>query len=132
MTRREKIKKTSARFRICHELAHYILGHKPIDINKALKSFGGYRNYLKNEYEVAKTEYVDQFFPQITKLLDSIKIIEKIMPEIDFYAESFEKIPFKQVFLQNTKYLSKRELKSRKIEFEKSIRKMKSLDLYQN
>lgn len=47
---REDLKETSAKFRIGHELGHYILGHRIIPMHQVASSFKEYRIYLANEY----------------------------------------------------------------------------------
>lgn len=41
----------SAKFRIGHEIGHLVLGHLPIIINDARKSFRSFREYIRNEFE---------------------------------------------------------------------------------
>lgn len=48
---KEGISLRSAKFRIGHEIGHLVLGHLPLTINDARKSFRSFRQYIRNEFE---------------------------------------------------------------------------------
>jgi len=74
-------------------------------------------------FKQAKVEYIDKFSPEIIRLLESLRILDKIMPQLEFHTNDLELPSVEQFFSINQSFITNTQFKEKKAEFERNLAK---------
>ncbi|TFF89404.1 MAG: hypothetical protein EU549_00775 [Promethearchaeota archaeon] len=96
-------------------------------INRIFENFSKYLSVFQNtinlmanltqDFEKAKSKYIDLLVPQINELIESLKIFQKIFPKAEIYTTGIHKSETKKVFELNKNFVSNHSLQNKKRQF---------------